>query len=63
MTERSFIAKTQKEGGQWSKGDINFGFNISRVFVIGKKDSKSQFTFTFISLLNLSFTTFGIGIL
>lgn len=43
MTERSFIAKTQKEGGQWSKGDINFGFNISRVFVIGKKTTKSKY--------------------
>lgn len=43
MTERSFIARTQKEGGQWSKGDINFGFNISRVFVIGKKTTKSKY--------------------
>lgn len=43
MTERSFIARTQKEGGQWSKGDINFGFNISRVFVIGKKKTQSKY--------------------
>lgn len=43
MTERSFIARTPKEGGQWSKGDINFGFNISRVFVIGKKTTKSKY--------------------
>ncbi|WP_018616117.1 DUF5777 family beta-barrel protein [Segetibacter koreensis] len=43
MTERSFIAKTQKEGSQWSKGDINFGFNISRVFVIGKKKTQSKY--------------------
>ncbi|MEJ7676566.1 MAG: DUF5777 family beta-barrel protein [Segetibacter sp.] len=42
MTERSFIARTQKEGSQWSKGNINFGFNISRVFVIGKKTTKSK---------------------
>ncbi len=42
MTERSFIARTLKEGSQWSKGDINFGFNISRVFVIGKKTTKSK---------------------
>lgn len=42
MTERSFIARTQKEGSQWLKGDINFGFNISRVFVIGKKTTKSK---------------------
>lgn len=31
MTERTFIAETQ---GRWNKGDIHFGFNISRVFVI-----------------------------
>ena len=43
MTERSFIAKTPKEGSQWSKGDINFGFNISRVFVIGKKTTRSKY--------------------
>jgi hypothetical protein len=43
MTERSFIARTPKEGGQWSKGDINFGFNISRVFVIGKKQTRSKY--------------------
>lgn len=34
MTERTFIAETTD---QWSKGDIHFGFNISRVFNIGKK--------------------------
>lgn len=33
MTERSFIAENQ---GRWSKGDIHFGFNISRVFTIKK---------------------------
>jgi hypothetical protein len=43
MTERSFIARTAKEGSQWSKGDINFGFNISRVFVIGKKKTQSKY--------------------
>jgi hypothetical protein len=43
MTERTFIARTQKEGSQWSKGDINFGFNISRVFVIGKKKTNSKY--------------------
>lgn len=43
MTERSFIARTPKEGGQWSKGNINFGFNISRVFVIGKKTTRSKY--------------------
>jgi len=33
MTERTVIAENR---GQWSKGDIHFGFNISRVFVIKK---------------------------
>jgi hypothetical protein len=34
MTEKSFIAETTD---RWSKGDIHFGFNISRVFTFGKK--------------------------
>lgn len=34
MTESSFITETT---GQWGLGDIHFGFNISRVFVIGGK--------------------------
>jgi len=33
MTDRTFIAETQ---GRWNKGDIHFGFNVSRVFVIHK---------------------------
>mgnify|MGYP000856978261 CR=1 FL=1 len=33
MNERSFITQTK---GKWEKGDILFGFNISRVFTIGK---------------------------
>ena len=33
MTERSFIANTT---GKWHKGDIFFGFNIARVFNVGK---------------------------
>jgi hypothetical protein len=33
MTERTFINETR---GKWSKGDIHFGFNISRVFVVKK---------------------------
>lgn len=37
MTERTFIAENK---GRWSKGDIHFGFNISRVFTI--KKSKEQ---------------------
>jgi hypothetical protein len=34
MTERQFITETP---GSWSKGDIHFGFNISRVFQIGRR--------------------------
>lgn len=34
MTEKNFISETT---GKWEKGDILFGFNISRVFTIGKK--------------------------
>ena len=33
MTEKNFITQTT---GKWEKGDIFFGFNISRVFNIGK---------------------------
>ena len=33
MNERTFISGTK---GKWEKGDILFGFNISRVFTIGK---------------------------
>ncbi len=33
MTERTFINETT---GRWNKGDIHFGFNISRVFTIKK---------------------------
>ncbi len=36
MTEKNFISETT---GKWQKGDILFGFNISRVFNIGKKKS------------------------
>lgn len=38
MTERTFISETT---GRWTKGDIHFGFNISRVFTIGGKKKKS----------------------
>lgn len=34
MSERTFISETT---GNWSKGDVFFGFNISRVFTLGKK--------------------------
>ena len=33
MTDRTFITETT---GRWGKGDIHFGFNISRVFVVKK---------------------------
>jgi hypothetical protein len=33
MIEKGFIGETT---GQWSKGDIHFGFNISRTFVLKK---------------------------
>jgi len=33
MSERTFISETT---GDWAKGDVYFGFNISRVFTIGK---------------------------
>ena len=33
MIEKGFIGETT---GQWSKGDIHFGFNISRVFTLKK---------------------------
>jgi Membrane bound beta barrel domain (DUF5777) len=34
MSERTFISETT---GKWGDGDIYFGFNIARVFTIGKK--------------------------
>lgn len=38
MTEKAFIAEND---GRWSKGDIHFGFNISRVFTIKKQKQNS----------------------
>ena len=37
MTERTFIGETS---GSWGKGDVLFGFNISRVFTIKKAKQK-----------------------
>jgi len=37
MTEKTFITETT---GDFFKGDIHFGFNISRVFTIKKKRLK-----------------------
>jgi hypothetical protein len=39
MTERTFINETR---GKWSNGDIHFGFNISRVFVVKKPKTYSN---------------------
>jgi len=39
MNERAFITETT---GEWLKGDIHFGFNISRVFTIGGRKHKSE---------------------
>jgi Membrane bound beta barrel domain (DUF5777) len=36
MNERAFITETYND---WGKGEIRFGFNLSRVFTIGKKNS------------------------
>jgi hypothetical protein len=34
MNERAFITETT---GRWDKGEVRFGFNLSRVFQIKKK--------------------------
>lgn len=39
MNESSFITETTDK---WGKGEIGFGFNISRVFTIGKRDTKTK---------------------
>ncbi len=39
MNERAFLTETTND---WSKGDIQFGFNISRVFQISKKNRQSR---------------------
>ena len=38
MFERAFITETV---GEWSEGDIHFGFNISRVFTLKKRKKKT----------------------
>jgi len=40
MTEKQFIGATT---GQWKKGDIHFGFNISRVFTLKKAKRPSNY--------------------
>lgn len=39
MTDRSFITETK---GRWEDGDIHFGFNISRLFVVKKAKSINE---------------------
>ena len=39
MTESQFIPRTT---GSWGKGDIYFGFNISRNFSLGKKEKEKE---------------------
>lgn len=46
MNERAFITETFND---WGKGDIQFGFNLSRVFNIGNKSQKKQNNSTKIS--------------
>ena len=39
MTERFLVGNTT---GKWTDGDIFFGFNVSRVFNVGKKKNKPE---------------------
>ncbi|HEX5001052.1 MAG TPA: DUF5777 family beta-barrel protein [Bacteroidia bacterium] len=39
MNEKTFITEND---GKWSKGDIHFGFNISRVFTLSSKKRKMK---------------------
>ncbi|HKH59688.1 MAG TPA: DUF5777 family beta-barrel protein [Flavitalea sp.] len=39
MNERAFITETVND---WGKGEIQFGFNLSRVFTIGKKNREAR---------------------
>jgi hypothetical protein len=39
MIEKGFITETS---GNWSKGDVHFGFNISRVFTVVKAKKKIE---------------------
>ena len=40
MIEKAFIGETT---GRWEKGDIHFGFNISRVFMLKKQQSTPNY--------------------
>lgn len=39
MNEKGFITETT---GRWDKGDIQFGFNVSRVFTVGKRKEPKE---------------------
>ncbi len=39
MNEKGFITETT---GDWSKGDIQFGFNVSRVFTVAKRKTVQE---------------------
>ncbi|NDC77684.1 MAG: hypothetical protein EBZ67_07420 [Chitinophagia bacterium] len=39
MNERAFVTETT---GKWTNGDIRFGFNLSRVFQLGKRKSAEK---------------------
>jgi hypothetical protein len=39
MNEKGFITETT---GDWREGDIQFGFNVSRMFSVIKPKSKPQ---------------------
>ncbi len=41
LVEKSFITETT---GRWDNGDARFGFNISRVFQLGKKKRETKIT-------------------
>ena len=38
MVEKQFLGQTT---GRWGRGDIHYGFNISRVFSFDKKAQKA----------------------
>jgi hypothetical protein len=39
MNERAFLTDAN---GSWLKGDIQFGFNLSRVFQLNEKNKKKS---------------------
>jgi hypothetical protein len=39
MNEKGFITETT---GEWNEGDIQFGFNVSRMFSVVKRREKPE---------------------